>query len=123
MYEVTVSGQFTASHQLRTADGGLEPLHAHAWQVRITYAGDAVDNRGLLVDFTLVRGWLARLLNSFDQRTLNEVPAFASRNPSAENVAAFLAEALPGDLPGSARLKIVEVEEEPGCIARYLPPG
>ncbi len=123
MFEVSVSGQFNASHQLQTADGGVEPLHEHLWQVRITYAGNALDNRGLLVDFALIRGWLARLLNAFEKRKLNDLPAFAQRNPSAENLALFLAEALPGDLPGFAHLSAVEVEEEPGCIARYLPPS
>ncbi len=123
MFEVSVSGQFNASHQLHTADGGMEPLHEHFWHVRITYAGSGLDNRGLLVDFALIRGWLARLLNTFEGRKLNDLPAFAQRNPSAENLAMFLAEALPGDLPGFAHLHAVEVEEEPGCTARYLPPS
>ena len=123
MFEVTVCGQFTAAHQLRLAGDVVEPLHEHEWHVRVTYGGAALDGHGLLVDFALVRGGLDRLLATFDRQNLNELPAFARRNPSAENVAAFLAEALPGDLPNGARLKAVEVEEEPGCSARYLPAG
>ncbi len=123
MYEVTVSGRFTATHQIQIADGVIEALHEHTWQVRITYSGTALDSRGVLVDFTLVRGWLNRLLATFDKQNLNELPAFKRRNPTAENLAVFLAEALPGDLPGYARLKVVEVEEEPGSVARYLPSG
>ncbi|MEW6249382.1 MAG: 6-carboxytetrahydropterin synthase [Planctomycetota bacterium] len=123
MFEVTVSGRFTARHQIRLADGALEPEHQHEWHVQLTYGGATLDSRGILVDFTTIRAWLARLLATFENRKLNDLPAFARRNPTAENVAIFLAEALPGDLPGFARLKAIEVEEEPGCVARYFPPG
>ncbi|MBI5864592.1 MAG: 6-carboxytetrahydropterin synthase, partial [Planctomycetes bacterium] len=50
---------------------------------------------------------------------LNENPAFQRQNPSAENVAALIAERL-GDEPG-ATLWCIEVEEAPGCTARFLP--
>ncbi len=123
MFEITVAGRFTAIHQIQLPDGSLEAAHEHEWHVRITYSGAALDSNGLLFDFSTVRGWLNRLLASLDKQMLNQVPAFAHRNPSAENLAVFIADALPGDLPGFARLKAVEVEEEPGCIARYFPPG
>jgi 6-pyruvoyltetrahydropterin/6-carboxytetrahydropterin synthase len=123
MFEVTVAGRFRARHQLRNDDGTLEPPHEHEWNVKVCYFGHDLDQRGLLVDFTVLRSWLNHLLNTLDGRHLNEVPAFTRQNPSAENVAAFLAGAIPSDLPSFARLRWVEIEEEPGCVARYYPPG
>jgi 6-pyruvoyltetrahydropterin/6-carboxytetrahydropterin synthase len=133
MYEVTVSGWFAAAHRLRLADGRLEPLHGHNWQVRVTYAGARPDAQGLLMDFTDLKPRLARVLAEMHDRCLNELSAFADRNPTAEHVAAHIAAALqaaersnPSPASGAAatagtRVVCVEVEEEPGCFARYRP--
>ena len=123
MFEVTVVGHFRACHQLRNDDGTLEPLHEHEWNVKVCYFGHALDQRGLLVDFAVLRTWLNRLLNTFEGKNLNELPAFTQQNPSAENVAAFLAGMIPLDLSNIARPRWVEIEEEPGCVARYYPRG
>lgn len=121
MYEVRVSGSFYASHQLRRADKTLEPRHAHIWHVAATFAGPQLDDTGLLLDFTWIKPRLDGLLALFYDAHLNDHPAFASRNPSAENVARHLAEQLDRDLPKDVRLASVEVEEQAGCTATYRP--
>jgi 6-pyruvoyltetrahydropterin/6-carboxytetrahydropterin synthase len=120
MYEVSVTGRFRAGHQLCDANGPTEPLHEHDWQVIATWAGERLDAHGLLVDFTAVRGRLDDLLAGLDGRNLNELAAFAGRNPSAENVARHIAEGLV-EPSSTARLTCVAVEEEPGCVARCFP--
>ena len=45
---------------------------------------------------------------------------FAERNPTAENVALHVAKRLAVELPAGAALECVEVEEAPGCVARYF---
>ncbi len=119
MFRVTVSGWFAAAHQLRIR-GVLEPLHGHNWRVKAAFAGSALDEDGLLRDFCELRALLDDVLRRFRDRNLNELPALAGRNPSAELVAHAIAAALQDARPG-AGLEFVEVEEEPGCTARYFP--
>ncbi len=123
MFEICVTDHFVATHQLRRPDGTSEELHEHNWQVRVTYAGPHLDETGVLVDFGAVRGRLRQVLTAFDEQNLNHLPLFARLNPTAENVALHVATDLPAELPGAARLVCVEVEEEPGCVARYRPPA
>ncbi len=121
MFEVTVSGRFTASHQLHRPDGNREPLHTHDWQVRVTYAGRRLSSNGWLIDFGLVRRHLNALLSKLEAQNLNQVGALHGREPSAEAVALYFAENLPAALNADVLLTCVEVEEEPGCAARYFP--
>jgi len=121
VFEITVCDWFAAAHQLRLGDGALEPLHGHNWRVTVTLAGPRLDDMGVLADFAVVRARLAELVRTLHDRNLNELPEFAARNPSAENVAAHIADRL-GDLCGGVVLRCVEIEEAPGCVARYYPP-
>lgn len=121
MFEVSISGWFAAAHQLRLLDGSLETLHGHNWRVVVTYRGPSLDDMGVLVDFTVVKPRLERLLAGFHDKNLNDHPAFAELNPSAENVAVVVAREMKSGLAPSVSLYSVEIEEAPGCIARYLP--
>ncbi len=123
MFEVSVEARFTATHQLRMPDGQLEPPHEHVWVVRATYAGAELDADGLLVDFGAVRARLAEALSPLDRQNLNGVAVLAGQPPSAEVVARHIARHLPASLGERARLHRVEVEEEPGCRARYESPA
>lgn len=120
-YEVRVTTWFAAAHQLRLPGGELEPLHGHNWNVCVTYAGDTLDDMGVLVDFVALRARLEEIRAELHDRQLNELEAFVERNPSAENVARHIAETLGAGDQHAAYLRCVEVEEEPGCFARYYP--
>lgn len=121
MYEVTVTAWFAAAHRLRLPAGQLEPLHGHNWNVRVTCRGDAIDASGMLVDFTLLRPALQTIVGELHDTLLNDHPFFADCNPSAEHVARFIAARLGPTVTAPASLHCVEVEEEPGCFARYFP--
>ncbi len=121
MFELTVVGTFAAEHQLRLSDGSWETPHGHAWHVRVTVAGAELDEHGLLVDFHAVERALEAVLAPLAGQRLNGVEAFAGRNPTAEIVALHIADELQQVPLGPVRLKAVEVEEAPGCWARYLP--
>lgn len=121
MFEVVITAWFSASHQLRLLDGSLEPLHGHNWHVRLTCRGPRLDAIGVLVDFTQLKPALNRVLDEMHDRHLNELPAFAQRNPSAENVAVVVAERIAIACPAGVAVSCVEVEESPGCCARYYP--
>lgn len=121
MFEIRVESRFVAQHQLTLPEVGTEPLHEHDWGVRVTVVGEHLDDNGLLVDFGLLRRRIANVLQALDGRNLNALPTFAERSPSAENVALHVAGQLADELPRAVRLAHVEVEEEPGCVARYFP--
>lgn len=120
MFEITVTAWFSAAHQLRLCDGALEPLHGHNWRVSVTLRGPQLDDMGVLADFTRVKPWLDAALATLHDRHLNELPEFANRNPSAENVAMHVAELFDRRVAPGAALTMVEVEEAPGCIARAI---
>ena len=94
-FEITTTRTFSAAHQLRLYDGSLEPLHGHNWRVRVTVGGGAArpDRRG---DGLPRAGAAASTRSSapLHNRHLNETPAFASLNPSAENVALHIGRSL-----------------------------
>lgn len=123
MFEVSVSGYFAASHQLRRADGTLEPLHGHDWRVEATFAGTQLNQAGVLLDFGRVKARLDELLTTLRDRNLNDLAPFAAISPSAENLAVHLAGQLGQNLPDGVCLRCIEVEEAPGCVARYRPDG
>ena len=121
MFEVVIAGQFAAAHRLPREDGSHEPVHEHEWRVEVTYAGSALDQHGMLIDFTAVRARLSDVLAALREQPLHELPAFAERSASAENVAVHIAEQMAALPTAGARLRCVQVEEEPGCFARYWP--
>jgi 6-pyruvoyltetrahydropterin/6-carboxytetrahydropterin synthase len=121
MFEVSVTGWFAAAHRLRLADGTTESPHGHNWKAVATFAGPELDDSGMLLEFAKIKPRLDELLATLHHRNLNELSAFARCNPSAENVASYIADWLGQDLPQRVRLVCVEIEEAPGCIVRYRP--
>ncbi len=51
MFEVSVEQSFAAGHALRNYHGKCENVHGHNYKVRVTVAGERLDETGLLVDF------------------------------------------------------------------------
>jgi len=118
-FEITVTRDFSAAHQLRLSDGSFEPLHGHNWHLRVTAAADNLDPIGTVMDFHELQRLVDEVIGPMNNSNLNDVPALKSMNPSAENVALHVARSL--KLPNKVRLVSVEVTEAPGCIARYVP--
>ncbi|MGD8453121.1 MAG: 6-carboxytetrahydropterin synthase [Phycisphaerae bacterium] len=122
MFEVAVTGWFSAAHRLRLPDGTWEPRHGHNWRLKVTYAGPHLNEMGLLVDFAAVRSRLQEIVATLHERDLNDLPPFRERDPSAELVAVYVAEQMAAahEMIGLTPA-CVEVEEEPGCFASYRP--
>lgn len=112
--------EFCAAHAI-TIRGLREPIHGHNWRVRAVVAGPELDADGLLCDFHAVEAALSVVLGPWRNRNLNEVEPFTRVNPSAENVAREIREALSRALAPSlgvrARVARVSVTEAPGCEA------
>jgi len=116
-FEIKVCDEFCAAHQLRMYDGTLEPLHGHNWRVEVEMTSDKLDGIGAVIDFNVVKADLKSVIGRWHDRFLNELPDFAQRNPTAENVALTLFEALSARLPEAVRMKRVRVWEAVGCSA------
>jgi 6-pyruvoyltetrahydropterin/6-carboxytetrahydropterin synthase len=110
MYEISVEESFAAGHSLRGYEGKCERVHGHNYRVRVTFEGEQLDSRGLLLDFSEVKRLMRGLIERWDHRFLNDVPPFDVLNPSAENMAKYFYEELARGLQAGAR-------EVPICVA------
>src|SRR5687768_2542545 len=93
-FEVRVQRVFCAGHQVRMHDGSLEPVHGHNWNVTVTVGADKLDAAGFVVDFHDLERQLDGVIGGFNNRHLNDLPTFSRLNPSTENVALAVAQAL-----------------------------
>ena len=92
MYEVCRDHFFSAAHQLRGYQGKCESLHGHNWKVRICVRAETLDHLGMVVDFKELKSALLKVIDTLDHQHINEIPPFDSINPSAENLAQYIAE-------------------------------
>jgi 6-pyruvoyltetrahydropterin/6-carboxytetrahydropterin synthase len=122
-FQITVTREFAAGHQLRLYDGSLEPLHGHNWRVQVVLEAQALDGIGVVMDFHQVERLIDGVAEPMRDRFINDVPPFsAGLNPSAENVAWHFGQSLLPHLPPSRiRLLRVEVWETGENSAVYLP--
>jgi 6-pyruvoyltetrahydropterin/6-carboxytetrahydropterin synthase len=118
-FELTTTRHFSASHQLRLYDGSIEPLHGHNWIVKITIAAEKLDSIGVVMDFHELERLADLVVVPMHNRHLNELSAFKSMNPSAENVAVHVGSKLV--LPAGVRLVAIEVWETAENSAVYRP--
>ncbi len=122
-WTVRCHATFEAAHHLVDYAGGPEPAHGHSWKIEVALGVDRLGAYDLSVDFVpteaLVRDLAARLHN----RDLNTLPPFQGKNPSAENVALWVAGEIgkAGLLKDGARLEEVTVWEGPQSSATYRP--
>jgi 6-pyruvoyltetrahydropterin/6-carboxytetrahydropterin synthase len=120
-YRVTVSARFEAAHNLIDYEGGPEPLHGHSYRVEAVLEAAQLARYDLAADFVSARKALEAIAGEFDYKYINEHPAFAGRNTSAENLARYFAERLSGSSAlGGARVAEVTVWEGPENCATYV---
>jgi 6-pyruvoyl-tetrahydropterin synthase len=129
-YEATVQSAFTASHDLPLPAGGREESHKHTWVVTAAFRAHQLDETmNVVIDFTVVLDVLGEIAALLEDCNLNDLPDFIDGRPSAERVAALIADRLSDALsdllgpPGGDDpwLHRVEVTEAPGCVAVFLP--
>ena len=118
-FQITTTRTFSAAHQLRLYDGSLEPLHGHNWKVKVIVGAPRLDAIGVVMDFHELERLVDAILAPLHNAHLNDTPAFAALNPSAENVALHIGRSLV--LPGGVQLLCVEVWETDGNSAAFRP--
>jgi 6-pyruvoyltetrahydropterin/6-carboxytetrahydropterin synthase len=98
MYELQITTQFAAAHQLRNFRGKCEKLHGHNWRIDVFVEGKKLNDAGLLIDFKDLKDATNRILEELDHSFLNELPQFKDQNPSSENIAAYVFTKLSSEL-------------------------
>ncbi len=114
MYTVSVSRSFVAQHFLTVPDPGPEgELHSHRFTVSVRFKGPELGEYGYLVDIDAVIEALETTVGEFRDRTLNELPAFDGKNPSAEHLSRIVGDRLLEELtPEPATRLEVRVRED-----------
>jgi len=81
MFEVRVEETFSSGHALRGYQGKCENVHGHNYRVRVTLAGPALSEIGLLVDFTDLKRVVRGIIAGIDHQFLNDLEPFRTVNP------------------------------------------
>ena len=107
MYKITITKSFSAAHVLQEIGGKCEYQHGHNFKVDVTVSAARLNDEDLLVDFRVLKGWTARVMEELDHKYLNELSPFEGVNPSSERVARYIFERI----EESARPLNLRVEE------------
>jgi len=132
MIYLTRKAEFSASHYYHnpewTPEENLRVFgkcanlngHGHNYTLEVTVAGQVDDTTGFVIDLKLLKDILNRqVLDDFDHRNLNrELPEFASRVPTTENLAVAIWQRLHSHLH-PARLHRVRLYEQPDLFVDY----
>ena len=91
MYTVAIQMKFIAQHYLIGGDWGAEnELHSHHYIVELRLAGEELDQHGYLVDIVDIEATLLRVIDKYQDQTLNQLPEFEGLNPSIEHFSRIL---------------------------------
>lgn len=90
-------------------------LHGHSFKIKLTLRGELDPKLGWVMDFDAVDTIWQRIHDQLDHRYLNDIAGL--NNPSSENMAIWLWQALQGDLPQLYAVSVMENHDK-GCIYR-----
>ncbi|HEY8077994.1 MAG TPA: 6-carboxytetrahydropterin synthase QueD [Labilithrix sp.] len=105
--------RFEAAHRLPNVPAGhkCQRLHGHSFKIEITVAGPVNPHTGWFIDYDeLSRVW-DPLHDKLDHNYMNEIPGL--ENPTSENLAKWLWDAMKPKLPALAQVTVFET-----CDAR-----
>lgn len=88
-------------------------LHGHSFEIKLTLRGDIHPKLGWVMDFDSMDSIWRRIHDQLDHRYLNDIAGLS--NPSSENLAIWLWQALSGDLPQLLSISVMENHDK-GCI-------
>ncbi|OGP86816.1 MAG: 6-carboxytetrahydropterin synthase QueD [Deltaproteobacteria bacterium RBG_16_48_10] len=121
MFEITVYSHFSGAHRLRYLRGRCEGLHGHNWKIEVSVLSNRLNKEGIVLDFGILKQKVEEILKSLDHTYLNDLPFFAGREPSSENIAKYIFDKLKTELNRySVRLKRVTAWESDTTSATYF---
>lgn len=90
MFELSIAVNFEAAHCIQGYPGKCSRLHGHNWKVEVTVIGSELNKLGMLIDFHDLKQEVNRVISALDHVYLNDIDAFKSMNPTAENIAKYI---------------------------------
>ena len=95
MFECRVEADFSAAHFLRDYNGKCENLHGHNYKVYAHVRGSELNEGGMLLDFSKLKGALRTVCKLLDHTNLNDLAypdgsSIFDQNPSAERIAVYI---------------------------------
>jgi len=106
-----VEFSFAAAHRLPRYEGPCFRMHGHNYRFLVALEGDVDPRTGMVADFGKVKELVQELvLARVDHRTLNDL----LDNPTAENIARWIFEALAPRLQGLAEVRLFEIPDS--CV-------
>ena len=124
MFRVTITKSFSAAHVLKEIGGKCEELHGHNFRVEVTVSSRKLNDENILIDFRVLKGWTADILEDLDHKYLNDLPQFKGVNPSSEIVAKHIFERLSSKTrPLKIRVDEVVVWESDNARVAYSGAG
>lgn len=114
MYTIYKEFHFDAAHFLPNTpeDHKCHKMHGHTYYVTIYLTGDQLDEHGWLMDFGVLKQYVAPLISRLDHHCLNEVEGL--ENPTSELLAKWIYDQLIIDLPLLSEVKVQETASS-GC--------
>jgi len=116
VYSIKIEADFSSAHNLREYKGKCEELHGHNWKIEVVAEKSNLDKIGMVMDFKHLKSGLARVLKNLDHKYLNDLPHFKKVNPTSENIAKFIYDALKRRVK---EIKSVTVWENHSSSATY----
>ncbi|VBB07915.1 queuosine qued: queuosine biosynthesis protein qued [Lucifera butyrica] len=125
MFELTITTDFEAAHRIPEYPGKCQRLHGHNWKVEVAVSGEGLDHLGMLVDFRVLKQEVAKVIATLDHYYLNELAAFQTICPTAENIACHIYKKLvkSASLPAAVTVSYVKVWESPYSAVSYREGG
>ena len=105
---------FDAAHWLPRVPEGHKcgRMHGHTYRVRAWCRG-AIDDRGMIVDYSVIAERVDAVLAAIDHRVLNDI--LGLDNPTTEILAPWLFEQIKVNLPELFRIEVTE-STTTGCV-------
>ncbi len=119
MYIASIQTSFSAAHHIRGYKGNCAQIHGHNYRVEVRVASKTVDSTGLSFDFRKLKQITEGVIAHLDHQLLNDLPSFAERNPTAENIAASIYEQIGPELPDHLVLHCVRIWETDDYMVEY----
>jgi len=85
----------------------------------VALRGERLDGLGMVIDFREAKRLIAEILADFDHAFLNDLAVFQDQNPTTENLARTIYEALAAKLPDGITVAKVTAWESEHCGVSY----
>jgi 6-pyruvoyltetrahydropterin/6-carboxytetrahydropterin synthase len=102
---------FAAAHRLPRYEGPCFRMHGHNYKFFVTVEGDVDPATGMIADFGVIKSVVGEeVLARVDHRNLNDI----LENPTAENIARWIWEALKPRMADLVEVRLFEIPDS--CV-------